>query len=202
MPSRFPPTVLREARLNRDAINYARLETVAASGYSSLMPWHSRDMIAALRARGHAPATIIDATAHIGCDTLLLARVFPGASVVAVEIDETVAAVCRRNCSHSIRVMCGDGAEFVRQNAADLVFVDPPWNDARESLMFGGAPLAEFVRDVRARIPRLLVKVPRETDLPAFQETSGPVTAVYAIHEDRRARASEKLSYYVLEFGH
>lgn len=105
--------------------DYARLTAVPGSAYSCLMPWALRATTRAYRlelegASSVQPATVIDAMAHVGCDTLHFLRMFPRAQVIAVEPEPATAAALRANIATArsgspgrVRVVEADCVEFL-----------------------------------------------------------------------------------------
>jgi hypothetical protein len=185
--SRFPPSILR---VEGSALDFGLFETKGAvSLYSSLMPWHLPDVDVALRAEfpGPPPRAIIDATAHIGVDSANFLRIFPRAKVTAIEIDPSVARVLRRNAARiaaryaqpggGIEVVEGDSLAYLRRVAkpVDLIFLDPPWGGpgVHSPLDLSGEPLPKVVAELLRAARVIVVKLPRWTDLDAFDTTVG-----------------------------
>jgi hypothetical protein len=229
--SGFPPSILRAARAEGSTLDFGLFETKGnVSLYSSLMPWHVPDVDAALRAEfpDAEPRTIIDATAHIGVDAANFLKVFPRARVTAVEIDPDVARILRKNAARAVRrfaqppggleVVEGDSLAYLRGLAeraeaepADLVFLDPPWGGPgeRRPLDLSGAPLpgvvAELLRGARPTARAVLVKLPRWTDLDAFEAAVGRPATRYPVRDHRRRESADvasppKTSYWLLGF--
>lgn len=213
-PRRFPKKARAVARARPEwgALDYDLFEVAPGklSWYSSLMPWHVPDVDRALHAEfaGAPPRSITDATAHIGADSANFLKVFPSATVTAVEIDPAVGAILRRNAARvtdalgvpasRLRVVVADARDYLRDPARvfdDLVYFDPPWQTGREVLRLGQLPAV--VADILRRGARVaLVKLPRESDLDAFDRAVGLVATRHAVHN----AASGKLSYHLLAY--
>src|SRR3954469_18597418 len=89
-PGRFPASVVRDAQSL--GLDYGVLEATAEAQFSSLMPYQLTQVEAAYAREVTAPPLrIVDATANVGADALNLKRMYPGAEVVAVEIDGATA---------------------------------------------------------------------------------------------------------------
>jgi len=213
-PRRFPKKVRAQARAHPEwgALDYDLFEAAPGklSWYSSLMPGHVPDVDRALRAEfaGGPPQTITDATAHIGADSANLLKVFPGATLTAVEIDPAIGAILRRNAARvtaalglpagRFRVVVADGRDHLRNARPpdELVYFDPPWQTGREVLRLGHK-LSTVVADVLRRGARVaLVKLPRESDLDAFDRAVGLVATRYPVSN----AATGKLSYHLLAY--
>jgi hypothetical protein len=218
-PRRFPKKVRASARAHPEwgALDYNLFEAAPGklSWYSSLLPWHVPDVDRALRAEfpTEPPRTITDATAHIGADSANFLKVFPGATVTAVEVDPAIGAILRRNAarvtktlgvpSGRFRVVVADARDYFRDPARvfdDLVYFDPPWQTGREVLRLGRLRLSTVVADVLRRGARVaLVKLPRESDLDAFDRAVGIASNRYpvynAAHGDRAVPSYHLLVY-------
>lgn len=186
---RFPRHIVEYGARHRTRdVDYATLEMApvdlkghSPTVYSSLMPWHvAGAKRVLLEELAEAPATILDASAHVGVDSTLLLSLFPKANLTAVEIDPATAAVTARNLARAgarARVLVGDGAARVAAGpATDLLYLDPPWGGtgaaeraAAPPLSLGGVPLPSLVAAaLDAGYGRVVVKLPRDTDTAAF----------------------------------
>ena len=113
--------------------SYAKFLTVDSSDYSVLQPWHRSYVKNILKA--WFPSTlshIVDATAHIGVDSIYLSDLFPGAKVDAYEVVPNTFEALKINIQtfdkedfivpHLQDISLWDPSEPI-----DLLFVDPPW---------------------------------------------------------------------------
>jgi hypothetical protein len=213
----FPAGVRLAARAHPEwgAVDYDLFEVAPGdvSAYSSMMPWHAPDLGKALRAElPDPPRTITDATAHVGGDSAFFLKVFPSAAVTAVEVRPAVAAVLRRNARRitralslppsRLRVVVADARDFLARGGgvSELVFFDPPWAGSRGVPLLGDTPLAGHVAAaLRSGARAVLVKLPREVDLDAFEAEVGLEATRHPIR-DARVNKSGKLSYWLLAF--
>jgi len=121
-----------EAIINADP-SYAKFLTVPSSDYSVLQPWHKPGVKRILEAWFPTPVThIVDATAHIGVDSIYLSDLFPGAKVDSYEVvPDTFEAL-------KINIQTFDKEDFIMPHLQDislwdpsepidLLFADPPW---------------------------------------------------------------------------
>src|SRR6185437_7971540 len=89
---RFPNNIIKSSMRGIGKhvfdIDYSRFEIVDASIYSSLLPDHM-DSCHAIFSKylgsGTVLNTIVDGVAGVGCDTVFLSRIFPNASIMALE---------------------------------------------------------------------------------------------------------------------
>lgn len=167
--SSFPPHVISAAKNAPNCkVDYAKMQTMGdISTYSCLMPWQIQQMEEVLfeklefansdtntnSANSVKQVTrIIDATAHIGGNTLHFASCFPLAEISAVELDADTFNCLSANVSsftssflpassRKIDLYRGDAVKLLPQLLASiesstssssvagktLIFVDPPW---------------------------------------------------------------------------
>ena len=101
VPGRFAPWVLSlsDSLLPVSRLDYRLLQTAPESQYSSLLPHHISGVRGILASWFSAspPSHIVDATAHIGVDTLNFAVMFPHARISAYEPDDVAVDCLRRN---------------------------------------------------------------------------------------------------------
>jgi hypothetical protein len=217
-PRGFPKSILQTSARNPDwgAIDYAAFEVAPegfVSTYSSLMPWHVRDVDSALRELFPSPPrSVTDMTAHIGADSANFAKLFPGARVTSVEFDPGVHKVLSRNMRHiaaalgvdknNFKTVHGSAQHFLRTHdvMSDMVYFDPPWGDDRLNLRLGDVPLPDLIADVISRpgVRFVVAKLPREYDLDALAHAVGVREARRFAVRDAR---SEKLSYWLVAFA-
>jgi hypothetical protein len=114
---------------------YALYSIVNSSAYSVLKPWEKRDVNTALQ-KWFQPVQsvkrIVDATAHIGVDTINMSNVFPNATIDAYEIvPETYQAlvknIVRFKKQQRILPHNEDITSWEPSYTLDFLYVDPPW---------------------------------------------------------------------------
>ena len=114
--------------------NYKKFEIVTSSAYSVLKPWQKQQVRSILLSWFPYTSikTIVDATAHIGVDTIHLSDIFPMAQVDAYEVVPETFQALRKNIiafnkQEQITPHNEDITTWEPTNIVDLIFVDPPW---------------------------------------------------------------------------
>ena len=114
--------------------NYKKFAIVSSSTYSVLKPWQKQQVRSILLSWFPYTSikTIVDATAHIGVDTIHLSDVFPMATVDAYEVVPETFEALRRNIitfnkQDQIIPHNEDITTWEPTNMVDFIFVDPPW---------------------------------------------------------------------------
>ena len=224
--NKFPQFVCKMSRRIPGSIDYSLLESAGeVTTYSSLMPWHVPSVQKALRTEFHNTSPIIvDATAHIGADSANFLKIFPGAKITAIEIDNEIAKITKRNLER-IAIVTGsapptvistDGLAYIDalSQVPDFVYIDPPWGGSnyksadkrRMRLELSGVHLPAVICTTLKKAHAVVVKLPRETDLKWFEsevatdcETKYSVTE-HAICDERRGNCAQYPSYWLLFF--
>jgi len=115
---------------------YTVFKTIGeTSDYSSLKPWEERQLTRIYREWFHYPddvKTIVDATAHIGIDTLHWADMFRSSHVHAFEINPIAYVALEHNIRASglterVKSHYSDSTEWMPTEPIDIVYLDPPW---------------------------------------------------------------------------
>ena len=207
-PDRFPPNIIRDAR--KHDTDYSALEVTPESRYSCLLPYQFEQTTEVYqRELRTAPSRVIDATANIGCDTIHFRRMYPGAHITSIEIEQNTAKLLANNMTKISRILgreatapetrnC-DCVEYLATGArADLVYFDPPWGGPEYykaqsmKLTLGGRPLGKVVGETLAQnTPVVVAKVPVNLDLEDFKSSTG-VKATYASYDIRKPSANAK----------
>lgn len=119
------------------------MKGVRETPYSTLLPHQAKEVELALKKHFTvAPQHIIDATAHVGGDTINFMRMYPKAAITAVEVKPDtfralVANVRRAEQNQkdsqrpqgAIKLVNNDCITFLQatNEKADFVYLDPPW---------------------------------------------------------------------------
>ena len=189
---RFPEWVIKLARNNR--MDCGCIQVVEESRYSCLMPHHFTQ-VGAIYAQAFGywkPRKIIDATAHIGCDSIMFHAAFRSANIVALEIDSKTATVLDSNMKKMSRINCGNNSAVTAvnmdcmqyfesdQTAADIIYFDPPWggsqykNAAIYVMLLNAQPLGNAVKAALLHSPhaRIIIRVPYNADIDDLETIS------------------------------
>jgi hypothetical protein len=123
-------------KLMREFPECASYTTVSSSEYSALKPWQAPQVQAVFQK--WFPHTsfhhIIDATAHIGADTINLANMYPSALIDAYEVNLDAFVALHKNIItfnklDTIRTHWRDINSWkpLPSETIDLIYADPPW---------------------------------------------------------------------------
>lgn len=173
-------------------------EHAPATEYSSPRGDQILQEICYFRRLGGSVKRVVDATAHVGVDTAVLAHSFPDAKIVAIEWDPDNYEKLKRNLDAR---GIADRVETLNMSAvdyfdgtppgADLVYMDPPWGgrDYRrvDDLPFLGkpknTPMHKVINDALKIAPIVVAKVPYNFDyLSLERRLDGVVASVVRIH--------------------
>jgi len=120
--------------ITKENATYELFNVVTSSAYSVLKPWHKERVNAILLSwfQPSAVRRIVDATAHIGVDTINLSNIFPFATIDAFEIDPIIFHKLQKNIvtfkkQEKIVPHLEDVTTWEPGFVADFLFVDPPW---------------------------------------------------------------------------
>lgn len=195
-------------------IPYKYFDTVSESRYSSLMPWHQRDVKAVLRSEFPKLYSFVDLTAHIGVDTVFLHELYPRASSVSVEYDEETYLVLRDNLVRmsiimdkdyeKMWAMHGDAVQIVDSGldslpikSIDAAYIDPPWGgksymeQATMKLFLGDTNVAILVEKILSQKIPVILKTPVNIDFSDYQHLS---------YKKYDITTGKKVSYLLLIF--
>jgi 23S rRNA (uracil1939-C5)-methyltransferase len=146
------------------------------------------------RARGHKPATVIDAYAGSGATAIPLANA--GARVIAIEADRDAAAACASQLPSGSRAIVGRVEDRLGEAMpADVVLINPPRTGVHETvsallqstpeapraIIYVSCDPATLGRDL-ARMPRYRIASLRAFDM--FPQTAHVETVCELVPED------------------
>jgi predicted RNA methylase len=114
---------------------YKDFVSVESSEYSSLKPWEKPQVSSIYKKWFSQPnliKRIVDASAHIGVDTIHMAELFPEATIDAFEIiPETTLALQKnvktKKLENRITVHYEDSTVWIPTHNIDIIYIDPPW---------------------------------------------------------------------------
>jgi hypothetical protein len=164
------------------------LRTLPTSGYSSLLPYQIpqvKNVMGMIFPEEH-PKLIVDATAHIGGDILLFAKIFPNSKIIAIDNNIDAIDCLKHNIARTFKdlsrfeVFHDDSTIWIptTKTKADLYYFDPPWggpeysNEDKVSLLLGGLDIIFIIKLIieQCLSPRILLKVPRNFDFDSFKK--------------------------------
>jgi predicted RNA methylase len=187
--NKFDNFIVQQSPPNLD---YGQLSISAESRYSSLMPWHIDQVRQCIltETKDLLINNIIDATAHIGIDTILLRLLYPEATIVAIEISPQIHKLLQQNVDNlplitndphvkTILTRNVDSIDYIFNkyfdlNNVDLLYFDPPWGeDYQKKVMnvtLSNYHIGDIVNDIIATYRTLVVvKLPYNVDLEDFE---------------------------------
>lgn len=205
------------AELPKDLyIDYKSLCVTPESRFFSLLPFHIPQVAASYRAiLPDNIKSIVDATAHIGVDTLNFANIFPTAKITSIEI-ESKAQGCLVNNTRNIRdrveVIAGSFIDWGRKGISpniDLLYFDPPWgveyvkhkeNKTKQSLFLGGYSVSDLVKSsLSSGIKTVVLKVPITFDYKTVEGLD--YTKVDIVKDYKPVLTEDDVYYSILFFG-
>lgn len=206
---KFPQSIQKQSDKMGFNLRNFRIANENVSLYSSLMPWHIRDVNTAFRAEypGSPPATILETCGHIGMDTANFLKIFPNVRITVVELNPDYYELLKFNNKEIIRQLKREPDQITAINGSaldyinkpgDLVYFDPPWNGSRDTPTLGGQSLAKLATDafdMGAR--KVIIKLPREANKEILDQEMGRASTKYPIHDDRK----EKISYWLVVYN-
>lgn len=174
---------LIEKKTDMKYMDYALFATVEESDYSSLPPYASKQVYDILKEYfGNEQITIIDATAHIGADSVNFITRF-NAHCISLEINEETYKCLQINIKtfspqgHSnfaVRCNCADYLNEYK-DWADFIYFDPPWGGHNYwekkcmMLYIGDIPIYNIINNCLGRITKCVVlKIPSNFDTALF----------------------------------
>lgn len=181
----FSEDILMEIQMDTP-INYALFLTTAESQYSSLMPSHIPHVHDIMENWFKNPKVIIDATAHVGVDTIHFATMFTKAEIYSYEINNETFQLLEENVkrqeqysknkkllnlSKRLHVINSDfNLAELPMKMADFVYIDAPWGGpsyrkipkGKLELYLGNVNIKEVARLllVGGRTKEVVIKVP------------------------------------------
>jgi hypothetical protein len=143
MSSKFSQYIIRASREIKNCIDYNIFVTAGEeSNYSCLLPWQIKQVSSALleEFKEFKNSRIIDANAHIGCDTVNFLKIFPLAHITAIEINPIAFKCLTANIASLSEDMqkrtclrLGDAINIIPtlishdHDRGHVVYFDPPW---------------------------------------------------------------------------
>lgn len=194
-------TPLSPAELKK--LNRGYLKTLPSSGYSSLLPYQIPQVKEILSNIFLTPPTrIVDASAHIGGDTIHFSNTWPMCKITSIDIDEKAVECLRSNVSNfsphpeNIEIINADSTIWIETEKyqADLYYFDPPWGgpgycSADEvSLFLSEKPIVDVINSVLDQnlSSKVILKAPRNFAYQAFKKDVHGETKLHYIRKPQK----------------
>lgn len=138
---------------------------------------------------------VVDLTAGFGVDIAFISQAFREA--VHVERQQELCAVSSANYQllglQHIKVVCGDGVEYLHQMAhADLIFIDPARRDEHGSRTYGIADctpnVLEIMDEMLEKADRVMLKLSPMLDWRKAVQDLGEVSEVHIVSVDNECK--------------
>lgn len=185
-------------------ISTSKRETLPSSGYSSLLPYQIpqvREFLSGIFSE--SPQIIVDASAHIGGDTINFATMWPNTKITAIDIDENAIKCLRFNVAkltpnpeniEIIHTDCTTWLHSIEAIKADLYYFDPPWggpkycSEDEVSLFLSEKPISDIVNFVLDQnlSPKVILKAPRNFAYQTFKKEVHGLTRLHYIRKPQK----------------
>ena len=181
---KFEEFIIEKSPSNFD---YNELIVAKNSRYSSLMPWHIKEVSRCFidETQHLSIRKIVDSTANIGCDSILFRLLYPQSDITAIELDNETFKLLRDNMNnignitHSIvkhiDVLNMDCLDYIFNHESDMIYLDPVWGQDYKKNKYMAIYLSDHeigtvVNQLLKKNPCLIVvKLPYNIDYVKFQ---------------------------------
>jgi predicted RNA methylase len=183
--------------------NMKLYKTLQSSSYSSLVPYQIPQVCDILKLCFPGPVKhIVDATAHIGGDSILFANVFGGAKITCIDSDPDAVECLTHNITNfsdprRFEIIRANSVEWIRNNDvghADFYYFDPPWGGPKYyakreiDLHLDSFHISEVVNMVFSLklAEKVLLKIPRNFAYPTFKTSVKGVCRLFYIKKPQK----------------
>ena len=179
-----------------------RYKSLPSSSYSTLMPYQMSQVRDILRVCFPQPIeSIVDATAHIGGDSILFANTFEHSKIIAIDSDINAIECLKYNIDNfsdptRFEIVHSNCVEWIRSRGekSDFYYFDPPWGGPRYyskkeiSLFLDSIGMADIINMVFALglTKKVLLKVPRNFAYPSFKATVKGMCKLFYIKKPQK----------------
>lgn len=175
--AKFPNWIVQDSKKINNCVDYGLLDITDKSVYSSLLPYQLKQVRNILSHINLTEGCIVDATAHIGCDSFNFALYF-SRPVIAIENNNfTYNCMCNNINKLKINVQ-PINADYVnymdtlKNTTISMVYFDPPWggreykNHEKVKLKLSDRDIEDIIYDTLSTLTTLvLLKVPKNFDM-------------------------------------
>lgn len=151
---------------------------------------------------------IIDANAHVGCDSINFAKIFPNSHITCIEIDSKAIDALKLNVKTidetRFDIVQHDCLSYIRSNQiyADIYYFDPPWGGYNYikvdqfDLYLGDENIYEIINFcIKNGLTRnIILKIPRNFNIEYFASNVDANISQYEICK----QYGKKIAYYLL----
>jgi len=192
------------------------LVMLPSSHYSTLLPYQTPRVQTILKSIFSTTnildlKSIVDCTAHIGGDSIHFSKVFPNATIHAIDIDEEAIKCMKINVEGTnstpgrFNIIKADSVDWIRSESAkvaDFYYFDPPWGgpsyylEKDIKLFLSGIPIATIINEVfqKGLTTKVLLKTPRNFAYPEFKHNVQGSSKLYAV---RKYQQKGAVAYYL-----
>lgn len=189
--SKIPPNMERELEFDIRSLscNMKLYKTLQSSSYSSLVPYQIPQVYDILKLCFPEPIKhIVDATAHIGGDSILFANVFKEAKITCIDSDPDAVECLTHNIDNfsdpkRFEIIRANSVEWIRNRGnndmghVDFYYFDPPWGGPKYyakreiDLNLDSLSISEVINMVFSLrlTEKVLLKIPRNFAYPSFK---------------------------------
>lgn len=212
---KFPRHVLDAAKAI--GLDYSMFKTVGQeSNYSCLLPWQIEQVNKAMTENCDVKSIslVIDATAHIGCDTINLGNVFSRSGVYAIENNAaTYKVLCQNLTRLSTRFAplhgdCRSIVPYLLKNSDSksvFIYFDPPWNgkeyknNTKLDLFLSDTNVVDFISSILSKEITICLKTPYNYNFDGLSTKIGKLSniKISPIHKYRNGVAAG-IDYYLV----
>jgi hypothetical protein len=126
---RFHPSILQD---RVEGFDFSLFHTNSESQYSSLLPKHVKQVNDIMKKWFTNPRHIVDATAHIGVDTVHFAKMFPTATIDSFEVNKKTFDLLIKNVDafklkSKIQPHHSSFIDANLDHKSSFVYIDAPW---------------------------------------------------------------------------
>ena len=182
---RFHPSILQD---RVEGFDFSLFHTNSESQYSSLLPKHVKQVNGIMKKWFTNPHHIIDATAHIGVDTVHFAKMFPTATIESFEVNKQTFDLLVKNVDtfklkSKIHPHHASFIDANLEHKSSFIYIDAPWGGkSYKDIQMGEFELyldAINIKEISRRLivsgktDTVVLKVPRNYRFDDLKTTYG-----------------------------
>ena len=208
---RFPSYVIS---LSPDEIDYSLFHVHSDSRMSSVMPWDYIQFTTILKQilpDYNHDYRILDGTAHIGVESIVLAKTFPNSVLTSVELDSEVYNLLKQNIEEfgvPITAVNDDFTQFIEKTKEnyDILYLDPPWGgrsyeeNRRMMLYLSNIPVYQTIEKTleESKARKVILKAPFNFDITEFKNNLSQTRKIQVFEVERKKRGFVKIAFLMI----